>query len=59
MNVSYVYKVLFYRLAAVFQVVNDITSSYMQTYKKFKMPNSDKRLRDTLRMIQTGVSHVF
>ncbi|KAL3061601.1 hypothetical protein OYC64_009708 [Pagothenia borchgrevinki] len=38
------------------KVVNDITASYMQTYNKFKIPNSDKRLRDTLRMIQTGLN---
>lgn len=37
------------------QVVNDITTFYMQTYNNFKA-TKDERLRETLRVIQTGVS---
>lgn len=37
------------------QVVNDITNFYMQTYKNYQT-TGDERLKDTLRLIQKGVS---
>lgn len=40
---------------AVVQVVLDITTFYMQTYNKFKT-TEDQRLKETLRVIHTGVS---
>lgn len=36
------------------QVVNDITSFYKQTYNTY-LNNKDPRLKETLRVIQTGV----
>lgn len=41
----------------VLQVVNDITTFYMQTYNNFKS-TGDERLRETLRVIQHGVSQL-
>lgn len=46
-----------YFLIIVLQVVNDITAFYMQTYNNFKTLG-DERLKETLRVIQTGVSNV-
>lgn len=42
----------------VLQVVNDITTFYMQTYKNFET-TKDERLKETLRVIQMGVSHCY
>uniref|UniRef100_A0A665VMA6 Tetraspanin n=1 Tax=Echeneis naucrates TaxID=173247 RepID=A0A665VMA6_ECHNA len=37
------------------KVVNDITTFYMQTYKNFET-TGDERLKETLRVIQTGLN---
>lgn len=42
---------------AVVQLVNDIATFYVQTYNKF-ITTEDKRLKETLRVIQNGVSYV-
>lgn len=45
-------------LSHCLQVVNDITTFYLQTYNNYKT-TKDVRLKETLRMIQTGVrSHL-
>lgn len=41
----------------VLQIVSDITTFYMETYNNYKS-TGDERLRETLRVIQTGVSHL-
>lgn len=40
------------------QVVNDITTFYMQTYNNYKT-TGDERLKETLRVIQNGVSQSY
>lgn len=42
--------------AVVLQVVNDITTFYMQMYKDYET-TGDEHLKETLRVIQTGVGH--
>lgn len=39
------------------QVANEITAFYMQTYNNYQT-TGDERLKETLRLIQTGVSNV-
>ena len=43
-------------LLAVLQIVDDITSFYLETYTNYS--KGDERLKETLRVIQTGVSHL-
>lgn len=45
----------FLLIPVVLQVVNDITTFYMQTYNNYKA-TGDERLKETLRVIQNGVS---
>lgn len=49
------YKTFSFRFAAVLQVVNDITTFYLETYNNFKT-TGDERLKETLRMIQIGLN---
>lgn len=56
---EYMYKksVYLFLFTTVVQVVLDITTFYMQTYKKFTT-TEDQRLKETLRVIHTGVSEL-